>query len=271
MKNNNTDHTFVICAYKSGDELERCVKSLKQQTIKTKIIISTSTPNEVMEKVAKKYRVELRINKEKSNHIKDFIFAYNQADTKYVTLCHQDDIYYPNYAEETIKHMSKYNDSLISFSNYYENRDGKLCKNNMLLFIKKLMNFPIKIFKKSKRVRLFILSLGNPICCPSVTYNKELISVPLIDKNYVSDLDWISYIEFAKMKGRFIYISKPLVERCIHQNSLTTEVIKNNVKSKEDYKIFRLFWPEFIAKLLLKLYGTSEKSNNVKEGKNDKN
>ena len=40
------DHTFAICAYKESPYLEECIKSLKNQTIKSNILIATSTPND---------------------------------------------------------------------------------------------------------------------------------------------------------------------------------------------------------------------------------
>ena len=49
------EHTFVICAYKESPYLEECVKSLIRQTIKSNIIIVTSTPNSYIEDIAGKY------------------------------------------------------------------------------------------------------------------------------------------------------------------------------------------------------------------------
>ena len=45
-------------------------------------------------RIAKKYKVKLVINYGKGGHVEDFCFAYQQAKTKYVTLCHQDDFLY---------------------------------------------------------------------------------------------------------------------------------------------------------------------------------
>ena len=100
----NSIHTFVICAYKEQPYLDECVKSLKNQTLKSKIIISTSTPNDFIKSVAKKYSVDLAINTKTKGHINDFCFAYDQANTKYVTLCHQDDIY-SDFAEKMVNKM----------------------------------------------------------------------------------------------------------------------------------------------------------------------
>lgn len=261
---NNTNHTFIICAYKEIPYLEECVKSLKNQTVKSKVIISTSTPNDFIKHIAEKYEVELSINPEKKGHINDFCYAYKLAKTKYVTLCHQDDIYDEKFAEMTIAKMEKNKKPIIAFTNYYEIRDGKTVKNNMLLLIKRLINFPLKIFKKSKKVRLLTLSLGNAICAPTVTYNKELVENPIKESNLKSNIDWDTWIEFAKKDGAFVYISKPLLKRRIHEESVTTSVISNNTKHTEDFEIFCRFWPKFIAKKFSRIYSSSEKSNNIK-------
>lgn len=262
---NNINHTFVICAYKEIPYLEECVKSLKDQTVKSRIVISTSTPNDFISRIAKEYNVELAINPEKKGHINDFCFAYDQAKTKYVTLCHQDDVYDRKFAEITINKMNKAKEPIIAFTDYYELRNEKIVKSNMLLLIKRLINFPLKIFKRSKKVRLFTLSLGNAICAPTVTYNKEVVSSPIKQSDLKSNIDWDTWIDLARKKGNFIYIGKPLLKRRIHEQSTTTEVIINNTKSKEDYEIFCRFWPEFVARKLVKIYAKSEDSNKVKK------
>ena len=262
-KLDKNNHSFIICAYKESPYLEECVKSLLNQTVNSPVYISTSTPNEHIKNIAKKYNVKLMINTKTKGHANDFNFAYEQAKTKYVTLCHQDDIYHKKFAELTIKKMKKSKKPIISFTNYCELRNDKVVKNNKLLIVKRLINFPLLIFKKSKKVRLFTLSIGNAICAPTISYNKEIVEKAVIDNGFKSNLDWISYIELAKLNGSFVYIRKPLLYRRIHEESLTTNVIANQIKREEDYKIFRMFWKEKTAKRLLKLYSTSEKSNNI--------
>ena len=52
--------TFVILAYKKQSGLDDCVKSLVNQKHKCKVIISTSTPNDYIYTIAKKYKVEVK-------------------------------------------------------------------------------------------------------------------------------------------------------------------------------------------------------------------
>lgn len=260
MNKESSNHTFVICAYKEVPYLEECVESLQNQTIKSEIIISTSTPNDYIKKVAKMYNVNLVINKGKSGHIQDFNFAYQQAQTKYVTLCHQDDVYLPKFAEKILKQMNKYKRPLIAFSNYNELKDGKIIKTNKVLKIKHLMNLPFQcpLFSGSKFIKKRVLSLGCPICAPTVTYNKELIKEPIIESEMKSNIDWITWIEFANMRGNFVYVKEKLLNHRIHALSTTSSVIANSQKNKEDYIIFKKFWPDWIAKMILKKYEQSE-------------
>ena len=49
------DHTWLVCAYQSSSYLESCVQSLLNQTVKSRIQISTATPNDHIRQIADKY------------------------------------------------------------------------------------------------------------------------------------------------------------------------------------------------------------------------
>lgn len=265
-------HTFVICAYKEVPYLGECVESLLNQTKKSNIIISTSTPNDYIKSIAKKYKVKLVINYGKGGHVEDFCFAYQQAKTKYVTLCHQDDLYLPDFCEKVVNAMEKRKDSLISFTNYNEIKNDKLITTNKVLKIKHIMNFPFrfKFLSSKKIVKKGVLSLGCPICAPTVTYNKELVKEPIIG-NLKSNLDWDTWLYFAEQKGSFIYLKEKLLNHRIHSLSTTSLVLANEQKHIEDRLIFSRFWPNWIVNILMKLYGTSEENYKLeKEDKNEK-
>ena len=55
----NFDHTFALCAYKVNPHLEETVISLKEQSLKTNIIMITATPNEHICGIAEKHDIEL--------------------------------------------------------------------------------------------------------------------------------------------------------------------------------------------------------------------
>ena len=98
QKNNFTarDHTFVICAYKESKYLKNCIRSLENQTVKSHILIATSTGNAYIRGLAEQYHISLYENDAPSGIATDWNFAYRQAHTKLVTIAHQDDIPHPN-------------------------------------------------------------------------------------------------------------------------------------------------------------------------------
>ena len=48
----------------------------------------------------------------------------------------------------------------------------------------------------------------------------------------------------------------------IHQESETSKTISDNTRSREDLETFEIFWPRWIARLIMKLYVKSQKTNN---------
>lgn len=257
-------HTFVICAYKESKYLESCIHSLLKQTIKSHIIICTSTPCDYIKNIAYKYSIPYYVNNRSGIGI-DWNFAYQKAQTRLVTISHQDDIYFPNYLETILKYDAQNKDAIIFFTNYKEIRHNKLVNTNTLLKIKHLMNYPLKfrLFYNIKWIRKFILSLGNPICCPAVTFNKIKIGNTPFNENLRNSLDWEAWIRFANRKGSYIYIDKKLMAHRISEDSTTTQVIANGTRTKEDLAILYSIWPKPIAHIIMKFYSKSMESNKI--------
>ena len=259
-------HTFVICAYGESPYLEECICSLLNQKRKSPVLIATSTPNEHIERLAEKYHLQVKVNQGEKGISADWNFACSCADTPYVTLAHQDDLYEPDYSEHILAFLKKAKHPLIAFTDYCELRDGRKTETNELLRIKRFLLSPLKIkgLQNSKFVRRRILSVGSPICCPSVTLVKEhLPEQPVFENNMKSNVDWQAWEKLSKLKGSFIYCKKPLVAHRIHEDSETSAIIADNKRSDEDEVMFSKFWPKFIVKILVKFYAKGQDSNNM--------
>ena len=63
MQNN---HTFVICAYGDSKYLEECIHSLKKQTLKSQLILYTSTPSEYIEQICQNNAIVMQFYKGKA-------------------------------------------------------------------------------------------------------------------------------------------------------------------------------------------------------------
>lgn len=259
----NLKHTFVICAYKESVYLEECIQSLKKQTVPSEIIMVTSTPNDWIKSNSEKYNIPLIINTGQGGIAQDWNFAYKQCHTDYVTIAHQDDIYFEKYTEEIMSQIQS--DCLIAFSDYVEVRNGQIGKRNMNLKIKSILLAPlrIKLLQKNKWVRRRVLSVGNPICCPSVFYVKKNLPKELFQVHFRSNVDWETWEVLSRKKGRFLYIAQALMGHRVHEESETSATIGENVRTLEDYEMFRKFWPDYIAGKIAKIYANSEKSNKV--------
>ena len=79
-----------------------------------------------------------------------------------------------------------------------------------------------------------------------------------------SNVDWEAWEVLSKEKGNFIYINKPLMGHRISEESTTSKIIAENIRTKEDLAILEKFWPKPVAKLINKVYSKSEQNNELK-------
>lgn len=265
MKYKENNHTFAICAYKESPYLEACIQSLLNQSVKTKVIVVTSTDCAYIKDLAEKYDLTYYVNPGKSGITQDWNYAYQCANTELVTIAHQDDLYEKEYAETILNALSHAKRPLIAFTGYGELRNGEAVYDNKLLKIKKLMLAPLKwkTMQNSIFVRRRILSLGCPICCPAVTFVKMNLPKKVFQAGFRSDEDWEAWEKISRLKGAFVYTAKPLVLHRIHDGSETSAIIGDTGRAGEDYQMFCKFWPKPIAKVITRFYSASEKSNEL--------
>jgi len=262
------DHLFVLCAYGKSPYIEECIASLENQTMPSKIIICTATPSDYLSDIARQHELEILVNRGAHGIAEDWNFAYAQANASVVTLVHQDDVYDPSYTEEVLNRLNRAKRPLICFTDYYEVRNDQkvFADSNKNLRIKELALAPLRLscFENSRWVRRRILSICDPICCPSVTYVKPNLPEVLFEAHFKSDLDWEAWEKLSRLVGGFCYVHKPLMGHRIHEESTTTQVIgDHNGRSSEDLEMYLKFWPPFIAKWINKMYSAGQDSNKM--------
>ncbi len=266
MQRENDLHTFAVCAYKESPYLEECVASLVNQTVKSNIILSTSTDNDYIRAVSIKYDIPLYINPGKGDMQDNWNFAYSMADTPFVTICHQDDFYMPEYAEYALAAMRKIPNIIMMHTNYYDVVDGQKLKKNMNKRIKTFINFPVQfqLFARFRFFRKLALSFGNSVCCPSVTYNKQKTEPAPFHSVLAMAVDWDLFYTLADQKGTFVYFSRPLTCKRLHRESGTNETIQNGARYRDDVTMFSRIWPKPIAGVIVRLYTKSYAVNDFK-------
>lgn len=257
-------HTFVVLAYKESRYLETCIRSVLNQSYESDVVIATTTDNEFIKTMAKKYDLKVIVGKHTSIG-GDFDFAIKCAETPLVTIAHQDDFYEREYAQKIVDAYDKNKNALILFSDYFEIRDTENVYKNMNLNIKRILLTPLKFsfLTDKKWAKRFVLRFGSAISCPAVTFQKDKICFPLFECDMTCDVDWNAWEKLSKQNGDFIFIKEPLMGHRVHEESETTKTINENRRTKEDLEIFKRFWPTWFAKMINKFYSKSEKSNNV--------
>ncbi len=260
-------HTFVICAYKESEYLEACIRSLLRQTIPSRVVIATSTPNAYIQKTAEKYHLEVFINQGESGIAGDWNFAYSCSDSEFTTIAHQDDIYKKQYAETMIAALTGADHPLIAFCDYSEIRGKKEVRKSRNLQIKRVLLTPLKVRRLAGRrwAKRFVLRFGNAICCPSVTYASGNLSGKMFEQHFRSNVDWQTWERLSNTRGEFIYVPQILMSHRIHEGSETSATIQDHERGKEDFEMFCKFWPTWIARKLTGAYSASEESNSLKK------
>lgn len=263
-KNSSRLHSFVVLAYNESPYLEECIKSVLNQSIKTNVVIATTTDNKYIRALAKKYNLNVILGKHTTIG-GDFDFARLAVNSKLVTIAHQDDIYDKTYAETIVKTYEKSKKASIIFTDYYEIRNNKKVYKNKNLNTKRILLFPLRIkflgrFKFFKRLSI---CFGNSICCPAVTFVNDNCPKKVYTSEYKSNCDWFAWEMLSKISNDFVYIPIKLMGHRIDESSTTTDIINNGIRTKEDLKILKKFWPSLIANIINKIYKKSESGNKL--------
>ena len=268
MREKSNLHSFAVLAYKESPYLEECVLSLINQTVKSRIVIYTSTPSQNVINISRKYEIPLVINRDHQGIVSDWDFAYNNCESAYVTLVHQDDVYLSQYNELCFLAIDKTRnrDSLMVFTWYNDLIGEKERIFNINLIIKKFLLLPymIKSDIRSRFLKRAMLSFGSSIPCPSVMYHKSQIGVFNFSKTFSCNMDWDAWLRLSEKQGSFVFVNSKLFLHRIYKESQTSKQIDNDGRRNEDLLIFKRLWPEPIARLLSALYFLSYRMNNVK-------
>jgi len=256
-------HTFVIPVYKQSQYLEQCIQSLLNQTVKSTIILTTSTPTDFSKHIAEKYGFEYFVN-DNGGIANDWNFALSKASTQWATIAHQDDIYEPAFTDELLKAVNT--TTLIAFTDYEDLVDGKPRVSNLNSFVKKALLFPFAFNKRINSIALkkSVLIFGDPICCPSVSFNLKAMGGFKFSPEYTVALDWHAWYQLAEQKGAFCFINKKLMKHRIHAESETTLKLSEGKRRQEELQIFKMIWGNKIARVFSWIYTLGYADNKLK-------
>ena len=254
--NESISHTFAICAYKESEYLENMIQSILRQTVKTNVIIATSTPNDHIKVLSEKYNIPLFVREGKSDIRDDWNYAYDCADTEWVTIAHQDDQYDEHYVEEFINKVENQKNAIAFVTDYIPIKNGNIGPRDINSKIRRVLRKPLKYnwMAKSRFWKRRVLCLGNSVCCPSVTYNKTKLGASFFTSKLKFNIDWETFLKLADMKGMMAYVEKPLTFYRVYDGATSMEFIVNHTREIDDEYMFRKFWPNWAVKIIMHFY-----------------
>jgi hypothetical protein len=259
------DHTFAIPVYRAAPNLAALIDSLLGQTaIGSHILLATSTPSPELEALARRYDLPLHVNAPHTEIADDWNFALRQAQTAFVTLAHQDDLYAPTYVAALTAALRRHPDAVLGFCDYTEHTLKGARAGNINLSIKRALRrraFGARECIAAPRDKVRLVSLGNPICCPSVMLNSRALPDFRFPNGFRTNLDWSAWLDLARRPGGFVYVRERLLSKGVHAGSETTASIANRAREFEDRALFDALWPRPIAAALASVYKLGYRAN----------
>jgi hypothetical protein len=261
------EHTFAVPVYRAAPNLGALIASLRAQTgTRSEILLTSSTPSPELEEFARLQSVKLHVNPQRIDIASDWNFAMGAAQTALVTLAHQDDLFAPDYTARLRDALRRHPTALIAFSDYTEHTARGARPVNLNLRIKRALShraFGARECLSEPRDKVRLLSLGNPICCPSVMFNRATLGEFRFAQGFQTNLDWRAWVELARGPGGFVYVREPLVSKGVHPGSETTVTIASRARENEDRALFELLWPRPIAAALVAIYTLGYRANRI--------
>ena len=250
------DYAAVILAYGDSPFLEGCLASWAAQTRPVQRLIATSTPSAFIDAAAARFGVPVIVNPDGGGIAQDWNFGLTASDARYVTLAHQDDVYDPRFAEQTLAAFAAEPGAAACFTRYQEIDDAGAPTGSKISRIKGLIESTIlgdRTTVRGARMRAY-LSFGNPLPCSSVTFDRHKLPDFAFSPQLKSNLDWDAWLRLCRQGVVFARVPARLVGRRHNELTETSRLIKSGRRAQEDLTLFRRLWPPPLAELIAWLY-----------------
>ena len=169
------DHSFVVPVYGRSPHLADCLTSLQSQSVRSPIVLASSTPFDGLDDIAETHGAKLVLHGPNRGIGRDWNAAMDAAETAWVTVAHQDDIYLPEFAAEVMAAITADPGASLVFTDYAELYGGGLRIGTPMLRVKKAL-LELGFLGRSRITRTGskkrLLRFGCPIPCPAVTLNR---------------------------------------------------------------------------------------------------
>ena len=195
-------HAFVVMAHGDSPFLEGCLRSLREQTLSSDMVITTSTPSAFIEAAARDHGLAVIVNPDRNGIAADWNFALNATPARRVTLAHQDDVYRPRFLERSLALLDA-SEGVMCFTSYQEIDDLGADTTSKISKVTHLLEWATlgkRTLITPARMRAF-LSMGDPLPCSSVTFDRDRLGDFEFSRDYDCNLDWTPGCAFSSRGG----------------------------------------------------------------------
>ena len=251
------DHSFAVMAYGDSPFLGDCLRSLRDQTRASTLVLTTSTPSNFITDTAAAFGVPVMINPRRAGIAADWNFALAATPARRVTLAHQDDVYRPAFLDLSLAALRDARGAALAFTGYDEIDDQGAVVTSRISVVKHLLErltLGAATRVAPTRLRRF-LALGNPLPCSSVTFDRDRLGDFAFSDAFQSNLDWDAWLRLADAGQVFARAPARLVGRRHNPLTATSRLIREGVRQREDLILFRRLWPGPLAEAIAWAYG----------------
>lgn len=259
MSAGTVDHAFVVPAYGRSPHLSDCLASLRAQHVRSRVYVCTSTAYEGLQALIESFGAQLIVHGPNRGIGHDWNQALKRVDADWVTLAHQDDLYLPHFAADTVAAIARHPRASLVLTGYGELLDGHASTWTPMLAIKRLLlelGFLGREAVAGTAAKRRPLRFGCPIPCPSVTLRRPEGGA-LFREDMKLNLDWDAWLRLAAQDGEFVYLRRLGMLHRIHAGSETSDGVRGGARAREDRMMFESLWPKPIAGLLARVYAAS--------------
>ena len=246
----------MVTAHGDSPFLAAALASLRAQSLASAIVVATSTPSPFIEAAARSAQAPVIVNPRREGIAADWNFALAASAARFVTLAHQDDIYLPTFLDRSLAVLQAHREASLAFTGYVEIDDHGRPKSSRISRVKHLLEAASlggASLIGPARMRAF-LSLGNPLPCSSVTFDRRRLGDFAFSDAFQSNLDWDAWLRLAQSGHCFARALGPLVGRRHNPLTATARLIATGVRGREEAAMFRRLWPQPLAAMIAFAY-----------------
>ncbi len=222
------------------------------------MLITTSTPSAFIDAVAQEYAVPVLVNGGQSGIAGDWNFALGATGARWVTLAHQDDVYRPRFLERSLA-LLRSSQGVMCFTSYQEIDDEGRDTSSKISKVTHLLEWATlggRTVITPARMRAF-LSMGDPLPCSSVTFDRARLGDFAFSDDYKCNLDWDAWVRLLEQGRLCVRVPERLVGRRHNPLTATSRLIREGVRQREDLRMFRRLWPSPLAEAIALAYRAS--------------